>query len=367
MDSDSRFVFVICQMGAEGVCKDEILHNHPSLKLAFSRPGFVTFKCDDEAFPEKFILRTSFARTCGWSLGNLKFTDRITDLSAQIMQIFQNEWFVRAKLLHLYQRDTELPGSRGFEPGQTVLAEEIGCQFASQMQAADIVKSINRSADPDELVFDLVIVEPNLWFIGYHFALSRHQRWPGGVPRIDISRRVVSRAYYKLLEALLWSGLQIREGDCCAEIGASPGGACQLLLEKGAHVIAIDPAELDDEIAKHTNLVYIRARGREVSKRELREVRWLISDMNLTPKYTLDTIAEIVTNQHCKQIRGLVLTMKITDWKLVREIPRWKDQLRGLGFQVVKSRQLAFNRKEICLVAIRDKYALRSSRKSRNS
>jgi len=71
--------------------------------------------------------------------------------------------------------------------------------------------------------------------------------------------------------------------------------------------------------------------------------------------------------QIAERIRGLVLTMKITDWKLAREIPRWKDQLRGLGFQVVKSRQLAFNRKEICLVAIRDKYALRSSRKSRNS
>ena len=353
-----RFIFVACQKGAQTACKQEILCNHPSLKLAFSRPGFVTFKCDDTAIPEKFNLKTSFARTFGWCVDNFK----IENVAEQIEELCQNELLAKSDHLHVFERDSDMPGARGFEPGVSVLATEIGNRVHERLSSSRL--SFNRIAKSNELIFNIIMVEPNQWFIGYHFAQTKYQRWPGGVPKVDLQHPVISRAYYKLREALLWSGIRISESDYCAEIGASPGGACQLLLEKGAQVIAIDPAELDDEIAKHPNLTYIRSRGREVRKRELKNVRWLICDINVAPNYSLDTIEEIVTNQHCQRIRGLILTLKITDWKMAEEISTWKQRVRKFGFQVVKTRQLAFNRKEICLVAVRDKFALRASRKS---
>ena len=135
------------------------------------------------------------------------------------------------------------------------------------------------------------------------------------------------------------------------------------MLEKEAKVIAVDPSEMQPEIAAHPNLTYIRGRGREIRKKELKDVRWLVCDINATPNFTLDAIEEIVTNQNCQRIRGLILTLKITDWKLVEGIDAWKQRVREFGFQVVKTRQLAFSRKEICLVGIRDKFALRASRK----
>lgn len=363
MTQNPRFVFAVCQRGAESACKHEILANHPEMKLSFSRPGFITFKCDDQALPEKFALKSCFARTYGWSIEHAT----ITDTQSQIKQLGENDCLRQADHLHVFERDTSVPGVRGFEPGPTVLANDIGARIAGQLQLAGINKPVNRVAGAEDLVFDLIMVEPDQWYFGYHFAQSRFQRWPGGAPCVDTTRAVLSRAYFKLLEALLWSGIRINPGDCCAEIGASPGGGCQLLLEKGARVIAIDPAELADDIAQHPNLTYIRARGREVRKVHFKPVRWLISDINAAPKYTLDTIEDIVTNQHGQHIRGLILTIKLTDWKLAREIQTWKQRVRGFGFQVVKTRQLAFNRKEICLVAIRDQYALRSSRKPRKS
>lgn len=190
-------------------------------------------------------------------------------------------------------------------------------------------------------------------------------RYPGGVPPVNTDRPVLSRAYHKLWEALLWSGIHIGPNDRCAEIGSSPGGACQLLLEKGAKVIAIDPAELDKSIAKHHNLTYLRCRGREVSKKKLKDVQWLLCDINAAPSFTLDTVEEIVTNQHVNRIRGLILTLKLADWRLAEEIDDWQERIRKLGFKAVKTRQLALNRREICLVAVRDRFALRETRKPR--
>ena len=115
-------------------------------------------------------------------------------------------------------------------------------------------------------VFDVVMVEPNQWWFGFHYATTPALRWPGGVPLIDHQVDCVSRAYLKLQEALLWSGIGIKPEDNCLEIGSAPGGGCQLLLEKGARVLAVDPAEMDPEILAHDYLTHLKCRGRDVKK-----------------------------------------------------------------------------------------------------
>ena len=69
--------------------------------------------------------------------------------------------------------------------------------------------------------------------------------WVGGVPRIAPPEEMVSRAYLKMAEALEWSAIPLARGEVCVELGCSPGGAAQALLERGLFVIGIDPAEVD--------------------------------------------------------------------------------------------------------------------------
>lgn len=357
-----EFIFVVCQNGAEAVCKRELAANHPQLKFSFSRPGFLTFKATEANLPERFSLKSTFARTHGWSLGSAK-GENGGELIEQVVQQLKEH---PAKHLHVWQRDQGLPGSRGFEPTPTILAGEIGAKIVEAAKKANLDLDLNQLAGVDERVFDLTIVEPDQWWMGFHIAGSPAARWPGGVPLLPHAieeKEVVSRAYYKLFEALLWAGIHVKAGDICAEIGSSPGGACQLLLERNAKVIAIDPAELEPSIAADENLKYIRARGKEVKKRELRNVRWLFVDLNAAPKYTLDTVEEIVTNQHVTKVMGLVLTLKIPEGKLFDEIPTWIQRVKSFGFQYARTRQLAFNRREICLIGVRDKFALRSGKK----
>ena len=130
----------------------------------------------------------------------------------------------------------------------------------------------------------------------------------------------------------------------------------------GAKVLAIDPAELEPALLENKNLTHIRRRGHEVKKRDYRDVAWLIADLNMAPTYTLDTVADIVKHESV-DVKGVVLTLKLTDWQQVDDIPSWMKRVKEMGFQVVKSKQLAFNRRECVLIGVKDKFLLRSRKR----
>ncbi|MEM7783279.1 MAG: SAM-dependent methyltransferase [Planctomycetota bacterium] len=363
---ESKFVFVICQNGAETAAKLEIAKQYPQLKFAFSRPGFLTFKLDapksengDGGFPDRFLLRSVLARTFGWSIGRVDGNDA----AKLVEQICQHDLISSANHLHVWQRDPMTPGKNGFEPGISPLADEIGKLFKNHPQIQNQQIVVNRLTQPDDLVFDVVMVEPDQWWYGYHFANTKPGRWPGGVPLVDSDKEVASRAFFKLQEALLWSGIVIGPGDLCAEIGSSPGGACELMLEMGAGVLGIDPAEMEPNVLEHPDFIHIRKRGHEVRKKEFRDVDWLMADLNLAPSYTMELVEEIAGHPSVN-FKGVILTLKLSDWGTIQSVSKYIARLKRIGFQVVKARQLAFNRQEFCLVAIKDKFLLRSLKRS---
>jgi 23S rRNA (cytidine2498-2'-O)-methyltransferase len=151
-------------------------------------------------------------------------------------------------------------------------------------------------------------------------------------------------------EALAWSQLPIRAGDHVVEIGCSPGGASQALLTHGLRVTGIDPADVEPAVLAHPRFTHLRMRGADVRRREFRDVRWLVADMNVAPSYTLTTVEQIVTHPTVN-IAGLLITLKLLDWHLADEIPAYLDRVRSWGYQQVAGRQLAHNRQEICVAA----------------
>ncbi len=370
---NARYLFVTCQHGAEKACKSELEKSHPELRLAFSRPGFITFKVMGK-LPDNFVLKSTFARTSGWSIGKVAGEDG-QGLLAELVELVGSSG-VAFQQLHVWQRDTAMPGTRGFEPFPTALAESMADQIADVVRpamenvsqdksaAARAPKRVlpNRIAKPDQVVLDVILVEPNLWWIGWHVATTVPARWVGGVPPLERDDEVISRAYYKLSEALAWMQVPIRKNDLCIEIGSAPGGATERLLEAGADVFAIDPADMDPSFATEPRVLHVKMRSKDVSKKELSGARWLIADLNVAPTYTLDTVEDFVTNQHLN-LRGLVLTLKLTSWELADKLGDCRERVKAWGFDIVKTRQLAFNRREVCLVAVRDRMDIRASRK----
>lgn len=346
-----QFLFVVCQAGAERALKSELARRWPDFRFAFSRPGFVTFRLpDDHHVRDDFDLQSVFARTFGFSLG--KVEGRIAEHNAKSLWSMAADR--RVDHVHVWQRDLGPPGEKGFEPGVTSLAAEVGRIITHQRPAtlSDRSLPVNLVARSGDRILDCVLVESDQWWVGYHRATTLPTRWPGGTPKIDLPPHAVSRAYLKMREALLWSRLPVSIGDHCVELGSSPGGSCQALLDRGLIVTGIDPADMDEALLDQPNFTHVKARGADLKRREYRGVKWLMADSNVAPKHTLDTVENIVTNRRVN-VRGMLLTLKLLDWRLAESIPDYIERIRSWGYQYVRARQLAYNRQEICIAALR--------------
>ena len=355
-----QFVYAVCQHGAEAALKRELAVRAPKLRPAFSRPGFVTFKLDQPCEqPEKFALPSAFARASGFSLGSVK-GDRLHELARQVWELPD----VAAALssidvagLHVWQRDERSPGDHGFEPYRTPLADEAEHalrELAPIHVLREDASGGHKGAPRNRWVLDVALIEPGQWFVGCHRTTSRIASWPGGVPPIELPEHAVSRAYLKIAEAMTWASLPMAHGERIIELGSAPGGASQALLEAGLEVIGVDPAEMAEEVLANPRFTHIRSRSVEASRKVFRHVQWLAADMNVAPQYTLDAVESVVTHPGV-HIRGMLLTLKLPDWRLVDELPAYVERVRGWGYKDVRLRQLAFNRQEICLAALRSR------------
>jgi 23S rRNA (cytidine2498-2'-O)-methyltransferase len=371
-----RFLYAVCQRGAEAVLKRELARRQPGLRPAFSRPGFVTFKLAEPcAQPQRFSLMSTFARAWGFSLGNVSGTHMLT-LARQVWQLPEVLQLLAApqltsaplKAIHVWQRDLAIPGQRGFEPGPTPLALEVQQSLAQASPIGSFRQErshLQQPAPRNRWVLDVVLVEPDTWWIGCHLAANRLARYAGGVLPVNLPPEAVSRAYLKMAEALRWSVLPVARGDRCVELGCAPGGGSQALLNRGLLVTGVDPAEVAPVVADHPRFHHLRKRSVDLSRRQFKGIQWLMADINATPNYTLDAVEAIVTHPQVS-IRGMLLTLKFSEWHLADSLPQYVERVQIWGYQDVRTRQLAHNRQELCLAALRSRKQRRLRRPARS-
>ena len=341
--SGPSFAMLCCACGAEKVVKAAMAED--GWRLAFSRPGFVTAKHDDAVAPPQGI----FVRTSASSIGQCRNESAAQQLQS-LVQALDESPFADRKFdqLHVWPKDRAPIGRFGFEPGidevSRVVADSVFDHLPKKWLRCE---APNRIAEIDDVVLDVVLVEPAHWFIGWHKAKHWPERWPGGVQPIQPKHEPISRAYYKAAEAIVWSGFDLKEGDLAVDIGSAPGGATGRLLELGQQVIGIDPAEMDERIAGHPKLRHIRARAGDLPRKDFAGAKWMLVDSNVTPDKTLTTVKNIIQNRH-SDFRGLLLTMKLGDYDKAVHIDRWVRSILQWGVDEVRVRQLARNKCEVC-------------------
>ncbi len=356
------FVFVSCQIGAEPALKKDLAKHHPELKFAFSRPGFVTFKADSGISLEQ-PLRSPFARSFGASVGSVKVGAEESEFES-IQSLFSKLPAQPFQHLHVWNRDQSVPGDRGFEPFHLPETLEFAKTLKAQTPTMEKV-AINRTAKNGDNIVDVIRVDPDHFFVGWHPAFNSASRWPGGIPPLRPNPEMISRAYLKVQEALRWSQLPCVEGDVCVELGSSPGGACLALVEKGMKVIGVDPAIMDERVMSNPNFTHFRARAADLKRKEFAETKWLFADANIAPDNTLVAIEDIVTNRQVN-VQGMLITLKLLTWDMADQIDKYVEQIRGWGYRHIRLRQLAFNRRELCVFAAKSKARLKFSKRKRN-
>ena len=367
MPAPAEFVFATCQIGAESALKNEVARLYADWRVAFSRPGLLTFKLPEQhRLQLDFALGCVFARSHGFSLGTVS-GDTHEELASAVWDVVGESTFHQ---LHCWQRDERAPGEHEYEPHVTDDARAARSAIVTAMPDDRLPQSVRddrqQVAQRGQLVLDCMLVEPNQWLVGVHEATAFASRYPGGLVELRLPEDSISRAYLKMEEAIRWSRMPLAKGDRCVDVGCAPGGASRALLGHGVNVLGIDPADVDPALAEHENFRHVKKRGADLRRREFADARWLFVDMNVAPQYTLDTVEGIVAHDDV-HIRGMLLTLKLLDWNLAAEIPAYLDRIRSWGYRVVEARQLKYNRQEVCVAAFRRREVRRPVRQRRDS
>jgi 23S rRNA (cytidine2498-2'-O)-methyltransferase len=347
------FLLCACQGGAEAALKARMAEVLPVAKAAAWRRGVVSFKlppadaspaASSAALPADLLERLVFARTAVHSLGQVTGVDQAT-LAAAAVELAGRTGFAN---VHVWPRQFEA-GPRG--------AEAVAAAAESRrilLAGCGLAGALDPVATPGDRVLDVVMDTPDRWWVGWHRATDPATCWPGGIyppATLPLPEAVVSRAWLKLDEAIATFGIAWGPGARVVELGSAPGGACQRLLEDGLEVVGVDPALVDSTVAAQPTFTQWRMRAREVPLRRFAGVHWLLADMNIDPKSTLESLGRVATAKGVK-LEGIVATLKIPDWSRAGELPAWLAAFRDWGFEP-RAKQLPSGGREVCVVARR--------------
>lgn len=340
-----RFYFATCQFGAEKAVKAEVLTRHPSLRFAFSRPGFITFKESDPARPPIARCDGIFVRLWGASVarGN----------HAAALEMF--EAVPRGSLVHAFERDTFVPGD---DPLGFVANERVQ-RFINAMPA-DLRGRHRWGEEPrlDETVHDLIWLDEGQFFLGHHQHCAALEPVPGNMLRIPLPASAPSRAYLKLEEALLRFRPRTRPGLKVLEVGCAPGGATTAMLARDLVVRGVDPRRMDERLYREPGFTAVQKMAKQVTLRDVKDFNpdWVVMDMGIAPLEALDELAHVIQVLQTSHGAALaidkgLLTLKLNDWRFAEMIPLYLKRISEMGFAELTPVQLCSNRQEFFVMA----------------
>ena len=323
----TEFLFALTNPGTEKALKLELDAAGLCWRSSYQRRGFVTFKADEPFSLESLAVELGCARRLCLSLGKSTTPEEAVALLEGV-DVVQYAKFYDRKM-------------QGIDQVDRVVRPQIG-----------------------ELIGTVVELGDGEFWSGVH----RHRPFlspdPAGDSGIVMVERSPSRAWLKLEEAVRFFDLKITSQDIVVELGCAPGGVVLALLDRGVSVIGVDPAKMAEVVMKWAIsnreaglagrpwFYHCRKPAALVSKRDLGQgVTWFMSDMNQSPEVVLKECARF-----CKMapsIRGVLITLKLTDLAQVTEKAAWFAALREMGFKTVRLQQLAVHHKEFALLAQR--------------
>jgi 23S rRNA (cytidine2498-2'-O)-methyltransferase len=178
--------------------------------------------------------------------------------------------------------------------------------------------------------------------------------WPGGARQFAHVPEQISRAEFKLLEALDVFGLSLPTSGCALDLGAAPGGWTRLLLEAGLHVVAVDPAHLDSRLAKRAHLEHYRGYAEhylEEAVKAHRQFELIVNDMRMDAR---DAARLLARASSCLHQDGFVISvLKLPHaTPTIDPLAMLKTALSILKerYRTVQARQLFHNRQEVTVV-----------------
>ena len=204
--------------------------------------------------------------------------------------------------------------------------------------------------DPQQVLS--VVLARNSGYLGVSRTRDNLSGWAGGERRFRREPEQISRAEFKLLEAVELFGLAIPARGTALDLGAAPGGWTRILRNRGMRVVAVDPAELDPRLADDPGIEHVRELAQAYLQRNGARYDVILNDMRMD---ALESAGLTLAAMERLAPRGWALmTLKLPEGHMARVATETLSLLRQQA-TVLGARQLFHNRSEITVALGRKK------------
>jgi len=335
-------VLVSCDEASEAFALDEmrpLFSDFP--KVEWLNPGialletgmeFASFSEAMDRIAPVFIRHIAPVQSC------FALTGAVSDL-----QTLQNEARGLAKQMTAamsFAVQTRILGE-GKQPYRRVTINETLSDLLHSMTGA----SLDTRA-PEQVVS--VLCTHDQGYIGVSLGTQNRSLWPGGAHRFQREQGQISRAEFKLLEALSVFQLTLPAHGTALDMGAAPGGWTRVLRQHELQVVAVDPADLDPRIQHEIGVQHIR----KITQTYLPDAPnfdVIVNDMRMDASESVELMLQ--ARSHLIEGGLAILTLKLPEGARAAqrnpEVVRQAIDRLSSGFHVVGARQLYHNRSEV--------------------
>jgi 23S rRNA (cytidine2498-2'-O)-methyltransferase len=181
-------------------------------------------------------------------------------------------------------------------------------------------------------------------YIGASLAAHNLSDWAGGMRRFAREEGQISRAEFKLLEALEAFHLDLPPRGVALDLGAAPGGWTRVLRSRGQYVTAVDPGDLDPRLAQDSGVRHRRMTAEAYLADEPDQFDVIVNDMRMDGR---DSARLMVACAPLLYRHGWALmTLKLPEQRRAPVLDHAFAIVRE-AYAIVGARQLFHNRSEI--------------------
>ncbi|MCC6458087.1 MAG: 50S rRNA methyltransferase [Caldilineaceae bacterium] len=188
--------------------------------------------------------------------------------------------------------------------------------------------------------------EPPTFYLGASPTAHNLSDWAGGMRRFAREEGQISRAEFKLLEAIDIFGLELPARGTALDLGAAPGGWTRVLRNFEQYVTAVDPGDLDPRLASDRGVRHKRMTAETYLDSGPDPFDIIVNDMRMDGR---DSARLMTSYARLLYPHGWALmTLKLPELKRESILEHTFAILRN-RYTIAGARQLFHNRSEITI------------------